>query len=505
MMRLPVARTLLLMLLLTLPAWAIETPDGAAVLNHAWFVCQLQGHKVGYAEDLVYEKDGRIYTLSEMKLTIRRGPLEVAVSQATTFIETADHVPVQIESQTKTAGMATVVTMDFDAQAKEVKVTRSQFGKPVTTTQPWPTGDWMTPEQAWDYTHKQVLAGAKEITVSVLDGSSGLQVVDTTMQRVGDAKVDLVGRTAPGVEWTSRVSLMPSLKTTVFTDLDGRTLRTQTAVMPGMDMTVIRADKALALSPNDPAELMLNTMIKSDKHIADPRGLRTAKFQLAPKQPGMLKDLQLPTTAVQRCERDGETLVVTVDLDAPAKPETLTPEQRQACLKPSLMLDSDDDAVQALLKKSGVQAMKDDDAKARALTQFVRRSIASKNLSVGLATASEVARTLEGDCTEHAVLLAALLRAAGVPSRCVSGITYADGFMQQQQIFAYHMWTQAYLDGRWVDLDAALPFADGQPPFDATHIALDVDPMDEDQIQNMMLDLIPLMNRFSVSVLEAKP
>ena len=38
-----------------------------------------------------------------------------------------------------------------------------------------------------------------------------------------------------------------------------------------------------------------------------------------------------------------------------------------------------------------------------------------KDLSVGFATAADVARTAQGDCTEHAVLLAALLRASDIP------------------------------------------------------------------------------------------
>ena len=40
------------------------------------------------------------------------------------------------------------------------------------------------------------------------------------------------------------------------------------------------------------------------------------------------------------------------------------------------------------------------------------------------ATAAEVARSREGDCTEHAVLLAALARARGIPARVAMGLVY---------------------------------------------------------------------------------
>ena len=84
----------------------------------------------------------------------------------------------------------------------------------------------------------------------------------------------------------------------------------------------------------------------------------------------------------------------------------------------------------------------------------------------------EGARAAEGDCTEHATLLCAMLRADGIPARVGSGLIYADRFAGEEEIFGYHMWTQALLeiDGqeRWVDLDPTLP----SRAFDATHIAV---------------------------------
>ncbi|MBU6282385.1 transglutaminase-like domain-containing protein, partial [bacterium] len=66
-----------------------------------------------------------------------------------------------------------------------------------------------------------------------------------------------------------------------------------------------------------------------------------------------------------------------------------------------------------------------------------------------------------GDCNEHAVLLAALGRAAGIPSRVAAGAMYADG------AFLYHAWTEFWL-GSWVSADAVFR----QMPTDATHVKL---------------------------------
>lgn len=60
-------------------------------------------------------------------------------------------------------------------------------------------------------------------------------------------------------------------------------------------------------------------------------------------------------------------------------------------------------------------------------------------------------RDMRGDCSEAAVLTAALLRAAGIPSRVVMGYaTLGKG------VFIGHAWTEAWIGGEWVGVDAAL-------------------------------------------------
>jgi len=56
-----------------------------------------------------------------------------------------------------------------------------------------------------------------------------------------------------------------------------------------------------------------------------------------------------------------------------------------------------------------------------------------------------------GDCGEHAVLLGALLRAAGIPARVVLGLVYVG----PKKAYMYHAWVMA-LAGDWVFADAAL-------------------------------------------------
>jgi hypothetical protein len=106
------------------------------------------------------------------------------------------------------------------------------------------------------------------------------------------------------------------------------------------------------------------------------------------------------------------------------------------------------------------------------LEKYVHDKIKTKNFSTAMASAAEVAKSLEGDCTEHAVLLAALLRARKVPSRIAAGLVYVESL----QAFGGHMWTEAYLAGEWIPLDGTL----GKGGIGPAHLKMADSAMDED-------------------------
>ncbi|HEV3258972.1 MAG TPA: transglutaminase domain-containing protein [Gemmataceae bacterium] len=124
-------------------------------------------------------------------------------------------------------------------------------------------------------------------------------------------------------------------------------------------------------------------------------------------------------------------------------------------LKSNYFITSDD----ARVRQHARQAVgRETDAwqKARRIQRWVYAHMENKNYSEGFATADHVARTLEGDCTEHAVLAAAMCRAAGVPSRTAVGLVYAEMTRGPVRgpVMAFHMWTEVWVDGQWMPIDA---------------------------------------------------
>jgi transglutaminase-like putative cysteine protease len=147
----------------------------------------------------------------------------------------------------------------------------------------------------------------------------------------------------------------------------------------------------------------------------------------------------------------------------PSPPYTLGehdfPSEWKEFLEPEFNIESADRSV---LEAAGRVAGDDRDpvSVARKLLHWVFRNVEKKPV-LSIPSAVEVLRTKAGDCNEHATLLTALLRAAGIPARICIGLVYT------RDKFYYHAWTEAYL-GEWISMDATLD----QMPADATHVKL---------------------------------
>jgi len=85
---------------------------------------------------------------------------------------------------------------------------------------------------------------------------------------------------------------------------------------------------------------------------------------------------------------------------------------------------------------------------ARRLRAWVAAEVDS-SLGFAFASALDTLRRKQGDCSEMALLLTALARAAGIPARPVYGLVVSDGALIS------HMWAEVWV-GEWRPLDAAV-------------------------------------------------
>ena len=152
-------------------------------------------------------------------------------------------------------------------------------------------------------------------------------------------------------------------------------------------------------------------------------------------------------------------------------------------LEPTAFIQSDHQNIQTLAQKIVADQMTPL-VKVQALVDWVYQNI-DKRPVLSLPDALSTLENRVGDCNEHAVLFAALARAAGIPCRLEAGLVYLKGR------FYYHAWNLVYL-GRWVTVDALF----GQVPADVSHIRLVTGS------PRQQLDLMGIIGKINLKVIQ---
>ncbi len=455
----------------------------------------MENAQAGWMHSTQATSDGRITTGREMKFSFKRGETKSSAGITTGFVETSAGKPVSMRSVQVMGAKPVTVEYRFTAEGLEVSSGEGAARKVVKAAAP--EGEWLTPAAAMDFLARRLKAGAKQITYRTIDPLSGAEISTVTHADVRAGSVKVGEKTFEGYSMTTTSSTSPGVSSQDFVDGEGN-LITQTTAMGGLSVSITLAGPEVVDFKAESPEFMVSTFVKPDKVIVDPRRVSRGTFTLdygdaAPAVPGT--GSQSVTTVA------GAKVTIVVDASTPNVAEEA--DARNAAYRgASAMISSEDARVKALAAR-GVEGVPENDAlgRARALRGAVHEFITNKNLDVGFAAASEVAQTRTGDCTEHAVLLTAVLRAQGIPARVAGGLIYADQFAGSKGIFGYHMWSQALveLDGslRWLDLDATLPL---EPGYDGTHIALVVSGLSDTEGTRAMQGIAAAMGKVKISV-----
>ena len=439
-----------------------------------YYALLMSGKKIGYTVHVRQVADGRVTTTEKVKMTIARAGLSMTIMTLEATVETLDGKPIGFESIQQLSGTTQTVNGTFDNKGK-VHITTSAMGMTRQNTVDVPAGAIMSE----GIRLLQLKKGLKQGTIyKATIFSPSLQAAVGAVVSVGPtANVDLFGRVVPltTVEVTMQTPA-GAIGTTSYVDNQMRALKTKMPAM-GMDLEMVACDKTFALSENDVVDFLGGMLLKSPVPINQIVPKSSATYFLRPTRD--IK-LHIPSTDSQIAATPaGGMMVVTV---APAKaaggefPYKGTDAKLLEALKSTTYVQSDNEEIIALARKATAGAKTAAEA-AKRIEAFVDDYIAEKSLSVGYASAVEVARSKQGDCSEHAVLTAAMCRASGIPARVVTGFVGVESIMDKSNVFGAHAWTESYVSGKWIGLDATR----SKLPFGPTYIALAVgsgDPKD---------------------------
>jgi hypothetical protein len=275
-------------------------------------------------------------------------------------------------------------------------------------------------------------------------------------------------------------------------DREGR-LVAITQPMFGTSFTTRLADRETALRPHRPYSLLRGAMMRSPFRMSDAAVRSHIRYRFAFRD-GI--EFALPQTGEQRVTmRPGEMVV---DICPSCGPGLATdPASLAQALRPTPWMQSDHPRLRGIAATARATTTSETH-KMEMLLERARPYLLDIDFA-GHFSALETVIRRSGDCTEAAVLLAALGRAAGIPTKVASGLVYSRQLYHGvSNVFMPHSWVLAYVDGRWRSFDLALDV------FDSSHIALTVGDGDTRSIMAAS-QLASLLRWENVAEIRARP
>lgn len=443
-------RLLVIVLLLLAPIEAVAAipklaspPEG-----ERWFSINLDGERVGFAH-LSITKAGegyRIDTEGSVKLRVMGFSREASTKES--YLVGPNLALRSFSTENRIDGSPMVVKGEVTGNGIRVAVESGGSKKERTLKFKGP----VYPSHALNiYPLMQGATPGKSYKMAILDAES---------LKIKQVKVEVIGEETlpPGTATVHlRSNLYPMVDNDVWVDLKGNSVRE--SVREDLVVTLAEDETSAKLYLADAAlskrDLVLDfSLVRVDPPIDRPEQLKKLSMEIS----GLPATLPILQGKGQQGTRlpDGKVVFTMPNPEFAALPGAAP---TAGDLEPASRIPSD--APEVMAKKDEVVGTGTDPAqKARLLVQWVAREV--KGSVTDSQSPLETLKSRTGNCQSHARLYAALARAAGIPTKFVSGLVYSPG-----QGFLYHSWAESYLNG-WVPVDPTF----GEMPANATHIKL---------------------------------
>ena len=281
----------------------------------------------------------------------------------------------------------------------------------------------------------------------------------------------------------------------LWVDSEGQVLKQEVDILGGYVQYRTTKEAAKAKGGSKQFDLIAGSMIKVKHVLPNPEETRVVRYKLAFKDAAPAEMIPVDARQSLQAGDDKNSAILEVKSMGPLEGQAGPAEVDAQYLRPNVMVTSEDKQVKQLALKA-TRGVDDPWQKAVRIQDWVYKNITEKNFSVSFAAASEVARNRSGDCTEHAVLAAAMCRAVGIPSRVVIGLVY----VKNQSGFGFHMWDEVYVNQRWVAIDPAW----NESTVDAAHIKIAESSLDGVAPFEAVSPILRVMGKMEIDPIEFK-
>ncbi len=477
----------------------VESSRGEDV-RESWDAVYIKSKRVGFfhTQVLPVKDNGRDYirVQVDMYLSFVRNGDPISIETLYGTIETTDGSVLKLDSRT----LASKQEMRIFGNVSNgtMALTLEGSGQKQQTTIPW-GADVRGPYGAeMSLVRKPITPGeTREIKIFIPDLN---RVGVARLKAIGIENVTLGGGTKRDLMRVEQVNLLddkplPGMTQTLWVDSGGQILRTMNDVFGGMETYRTTKEAATSNIKGSKLDLTAATIIKVKRTINRPTETRLSVFDLNLTGDDLAKvfpnDRRQTLTPGANASTGRLEIKTAGPNDGESKPEEVDPKY----LRANTLITSEDARVIGLAR-TAVKELTDPWQKAVAIEKWVATNIRNKNFETAFAAASEVARDLEGDCTEHGVLTAAMCRAVGVPCRVVIGLLYDE----PHKGFGFHMWNEVYVNQRWVAIDSAFD----QSEVDAVHVKLSESSLEGVSPQETFLAVVRVIDKLTIEPVEVR-
>jgi Transglutaminase-like superfamily len=502
---------------LSSPAQTVPAPPSGPEIGEKifeeWSFLILDGKRCGFDSTVTTKTTNNgiscYRTLEEEQFVVKRLGVNLKMVEISDVIEDADGAVLSFEETSKGAGS------DIVSSGRRVGDDLVVSSRGQTSRFRIPRLSALGPEAVRRLSEAVPLKAGQTFSFKTFEGDypQAPVVEEGTVMGEEIRRVNGVDRNLWKI--TSASDLAPTLGSISWVDEQNNDVETLVKV-PGVGaLDEIVSNRAECMKQPEGAELFATSLIRPQRAIPSPDLQARAYYRITMPRSG--ETLTLWNNDEQRVlssSPGSAEIEVTVPQISPADatwrlPHANTPEFHPF-LQASAYLEVNAPVIQRLARQA-VGNERNPVLAAHRIQDFVRDYITKKDLKIGFASAEETAISREGDCTEHAVLCAALGRAVGLPTRCVIGLGYIPPGADEPTIstavgpdtgiFGFHMWAEAWIaPGKWVPMDAALG------SFDVGHIAITKSALEEvNPLVDLNLPVLQMMENIKITLLKTVP
>lgn len=390
--------------------------------------------RIGYSESQSFEEGEGRRVESSSRISTRSLGADLEIISTATSWYNADGRLVRMESRQESGGRVTEVRAEFTDD--QVIVISEQAGQVTERRLPIPDDAPIVEDVSVALIEGHAEVG-QSTTFYVLDTNT-LALIKVTARIAGTRQIEFEGQMVQATQVTVDD---PRAPTETFFSAKGDFLMAEGPL--GMRMVREQGEnREIDRTEVDLAEI---STIRLEGDIRRPLNYRQAVYVLRG-----VDAQRLPNDPHQQVETASEgEMRVTIEPQRSSSSRTIA---EVGAMQPDWIAEEALMPVGAAELQAVVDQVVGDETQAVRAAQALRRHVFGElrvNAGIGvLRDAREVLSSSEGVCRDHAILLAALLRTAGIPARLVSGLIADDNR------FYYHAWVEFFDGEAWVGIDS---------------------------------------------------